>query len=180
MKHIPWKQPFKGRLITFPTTLANLVRQPRGSCCLYLRQDDFSFQSTASSLAIRAGGRVFVESLLAVELNSKTIFPIARVTVEKTCREPKKHKSATSNFCAPIQILCRCRVGTVALYEDVTDPTRLTDTSCKTGGKATRRICHIIDIRRGITKPMYYVEVIKRSRPFKHTHKEHLHYENYL
>ncbi len=166
IKKTPHAKIYHGRTFSVHTTLPDLLRHPVGACCLYPCDRPLDFRSTAMSMAQRGGGRVCVESLLALSLTKQSLFSLSRVTVVKRCPQPENIKLATVNFCAPARILARCRPKTIALYENV-GRIGVNKSANRCGAIFKAQKYHLIDLTRQITKPIFRVEVVKPGTRYR-------------
>lgn len=148
------------------TTLSELMRQPVGSTCLYQTPLPNAYHASINSIAIHAGGAVCIEPLFAIDLVTKDVIDICRVTVERSANKQTVFKASTVHFCAPYAVLVRCKKGTSCLYEDFGKTNKIYAAAEDINAKIKITLYHTIDIQRGTTQRMHRVEVIKQGDPY--------------
>lgn len=181
MKKIPQQRCpiYKGTMKPINTTLANLMLQPKGSTCLYQKLDSTNFKSHVAEIEKKCGGWVCVEPLIALDLDQSETFELFRVTVVKPCKVQTQISKSDYFFSASPHTLSKCLTGSVALYEQHTK-TNIGGSIRKQGANYSLRKYHIIDIRRGITKPILAVTITQQGRPTKNKTKSQEIYAAYI
>lgn len=193
MKKTPYKRCpiYAGEMKSVNTTLANLLIQPKGSTCLYLRLNYKDFRPDVLEKAAKCGAKVCIEPLIALDLEVHKTFELMRVTIVKTGRKQLRSmkgehgrkapriSKAKYYFSASPTVLARCKVGSTAIYEHLTKRNTNGNFS-RLSAKATARHYHLIDIRRGITTPIFTLTVTKQGCAPKYKTKETKIYAAYL
>ena len=180
MKRKPTREIFQGRMVNVHTTLSDLIRHPKGTTCLYQTPSTFAFHSEALSIAKRAGGIICLEPLFAINLNTKEIIDICRVTVEQSGDEQLQFKPSSVHICAPYSVLVRCKPGTSVLYEDMGKINKIYDASISADAVVKATLLYAIDLQRGVNKPIHHIEVIKQGRPYQRNTIKAAHYQKFL
>lgn len=168
MMRIPRTAIYTGDLKPVYTTVSNLMSLPVGSTCLYLTPDQQKFIKDLRIIEKnKKGSKCVVESLKAINLKTDEVLELARVTVSKTCVDKVSGISRSPRcFSASPSIFGRCRVGTTVIYE-YRDRIKTRTVLNKLGAKAVATTYHLLDIKRGITKPLLLMCLTKQGRGYK-------------